>query len=83
MATTSMTLGSHWEVFIKQEIESGRYSSASEVVRAALRELEDKSRSLEVLREHLSEGAKEAANGVYVDTWSVNDIVARAEARRG
>lgn len=83
MATTSMTLGSHWEVFIKQEIESGRYSSASEVVRAALRELEDKSKSLEVLRMHLSEGAKEAAKGVHVETWSVDDIVARAEARRG
>ena len=44
MATTSLSLGGHWEEFIKGEIKSGRYSSASEVVRAALRELEDKGR---------------------------------------
>lgn len=83
MATTSMTLGQHWEGFIRQEVESGRYASASEVVRAALRELEDKSRSLEALRAHLAEGAREAAAGIHVEDWSVADIVARAEERRG
>ncbi len=31
MATTSLSLGGHWEEFIKQEIKSGRYSTASEV----------------------------------------------------
>ena len=36
MATTSLSLGEHWEVFIKNEISSGRYGSASEVVRDAL-----------------------------------------------
>ena len=83
MATTSMTLGSHWEVFIKQEIESGRYASASEVVRAALRELEDKSKSLEALRAHLAEGAEQAVKGIYADQWSIDDIISRAEERRG
>lgn len=83
MANTSMTLGHHWEGFIKSEVESGRYASASEVVRAALRELEEKSQSLEVLRTHLAEGADQAAKGLYADDWSVSDIVARAEARRG
>ncbi|MEE9336880.1 MAG: type II toxin-antitoxin system ParD family antitoxin [Methylococcaceae bacterium] len=42
MATTSLTLGEHWEVFIKNEISSDRYGSASEIVRDALRNLEDK-----------------------------------------
>lgn len=83
MATTSMTLGPHWEGFIKAEVESGRYASASEVVRAALRELEDKSQAMTALRTHLAEGAEQAAKGVYADDWSVSGILDRAEARRG
>lgn len=37
----SIALGDHYEKFIKQQLESGRYNNASEVVRAALRMLED------------------------------------------
>lgn len=83
MATTSMTLGPHWESFIRSEIDSGRYASASEVVRAALRQLEDKSKSLEALRTHLAEGADQAAKGIHVEDWSVDDILSRAEKRIG
>ena len=32
----------HWESFIRELIGTGRYNNASEVVRAALRELRDK-----------------------------------------
>jgi antitoxin ParD1/3/4 len=42
MATTSLSLGEHWEAFIKREMASGRYGSASEVVRDALRHLEER-----------------------------------------
>ena len=37
---TSISLGSHFEIFINEEIKSGRYSSVSEVIRSALRLLE-------------------------------------------
>ncbi len=37
---TSILLGSHFEEFITSEISSGRYNSASEVIRTALRLLE-------------------------------------------
>jgi len=37
----SIALGEHYEQFIKQQLESGRYNNASEVVRAGLRMLED------------------------------------------
>ena len=83
MASTSMTLGEHWEGFIQDQIKSGRYTSASEVVCAALRELETKSEALDALREQLKPGADQAQVGTYVDDWSPQDVVARAVARRG
>jgi len=53
---TSMTLGDHFDGFIARQIEIGRYSSASEVVRAGLRVLEDKESKLDVLRQMLTDG---------------------------
>ena len=67
MANTSLTLGEHWEVFIKNEIASGRYGSASEVVRDALRTLEERKTKLDALRRHLDEGAQQARRGEFVN----------------
>lgn len=80
MAATSLTLGPHWEKFVKREIASGRYASASEVVRAALRELEERGKRLQALRDHLDAGAREAKRGEFVE-FSVDDIVERAKKR--
>lgn len=53
---TSMSLGEHFDYFIAEQIKSGRYGSASEVVRAGLRLLEDSDHKLQMLRSLLSEG---------------------------
>jgi antitoxin ParD1/3/4 len=53
---TSMTLGDHFDGFIAQQIAEGRYASASEVVRAGLRMLEDNENRLVMLRRLLDEG---------------------------
>lgn len=37
----NVALTNHWEGFIRQLIDSGRYNNASEVVRAALRRLQE------------------------------------------
>ncbi len=55
---TSMTLGEHFDGFIAKQLESGRYGSASEVVRAGLRMLEGSETKLERLRNLLDEGEK-------------------------
>jgi len=39
---SSYTLGARFESFVKELVESGRYNNASEVVRDALRLLEDR-----------------------------------------
>lgn len=74
MATTSMSLGEHWESFIKNEVSSGRYGSASEVVRDALRTLEERKAKLNALRTHLEEGANQAKRGNFV-TQSMDEIL--------
>jgi antitoxin ParD1/3/4 len=81
MASTSLTLGEHWETFIKNEVASGRYGSASDVVRAALRELELRETKLAALRAHLAEGAEAAERGEFVEMPSPEELVARAKAR--
>lgn len=81
MATTSLSLGEHWEEFIKKEIQSGRYTTASEVVRDALRELEDRGRRLEALRAHLAEGADQAARKDFAEDFSIEKVIERAKAR--
>lgn len=78
MGTTSFSLGEHWEVFIKNEIASGRYGSASEVIRDALRTLEERRTKLNALRAHLAEGADQAARGEFADQ-SLEEIVAESK----
>ncbi len=52
----TVALGQHYEDFIKTRIETGRYNNVSEVVRAALRRLEEDEAKLEALRAALAEG---------------------------
>ena len=45
---TSVALSSHFETFVRNQVESGRYNNASEVVRAGLRLLEDQQKQAEL-----------------------------------
>lgn len=76
MATTSLSLGEYWEGFIRTEVGSGRYGSASEVVRDALRALEEQKTKFEVLRAHLAEGEEQARRGIFVEDYSIEKVIA-------
>jgi antitoxin ParD1/3/4 len=53
---TSISLGDHFRDFIEDQVADGRYSSASDVVRAGLRLLEEQEAKLTALRAALIEG---------------------------
>jgi len=55
---TSILLGDYFDQFIHKQVETGKYASASEVVRAALRLFEyEESKKQELIRE-LKKGEK-------------------------
>lgn len=60
---TSILLGDYFENFIKRQIDTGKYSTASEVVRAALRILEEE----ESKKLHLANELKKGERSGFVE----------------
>lgn len=58
---TSISLNNHFSGFLSREVSSGRYQSASEVVRAGLRLLEEQETHLAALRAALVAGEQSGA----------------------
>ncbi len=55
---TSISLGNHFEDFISKIIDSGRFNSVSEVIRAGLRLLEEQENKEKILRDAFMKGEK-------------------------
>lgn len=58
---TSISLDDHFSEFLAREVSSGRYRSASEVIRAGLRLLEDQETQMAALRAALVAGEDSGA----------------------
>lgn len=70
---TSITLGEHFDDFITSQIQSGRYGSASEVIRSALRLLENQETKLQSLRQLLVEGEQSGDTDYDLDNF-INEL---------
>lgn len=57
---TSVTLGKHFEQIIEKSIESGRYSSASEVIREGLKLVDEREQKINILRNAIGQEKKVA-----------------------
>lgn len=68
---TSISLGDHFEGFISEKVVSGRYHSASEVIRAGLRLLEEEERKVEAIKFALEQGEK---SGIALDFNAKNHL---------
>ena len=58
---TSVSLGHHFADFIDSQVRSGRYGSASDVIRAGLRLLEEREAQVRALQEALAVGEQSGA----------------------
>ncbi len=62
---TSISLGDHFNDFVESRVARGRYGSASEVVRAGLRLLEEHEAKLEALRAALVAGEQSGPSSSF------------------
>lgn len=70
---TSVTLGDHFDQFVAEILQHGRFQSVSEVVRAGLRKLEADEVKLQALREKLEKGE----DSPIVDNFDGDQFLAR------
>lgn len=75
---SSYAIGDHFEQFIRHQVESGRYASASEVVREALRTLESRERLREI---EIEEYRPKIREGIESPGQPAEDVFARLEAK--
>ena len=76
--TQTLSLGERWNAYIETRIAQGRYASASEIVRDALRLLEEKEANskLEALRAALAEG-EESGDAGALDMEAIRQAAKR------
>lgn len=67
---TSISLGDHFADYTRRKVESGEYSSTSEVVREALRQHEERSLFKSKLLEAIDEGLASPVDESFdLDRW--------------
>lgn len=75
---SSYTLGKHFESFVQSQLASGRYGNASEVLRDALRLMEDRERRLASLDAAIGQGLADIKDG---RVHSAEDVFGELKAR--
>lgn len=74
---TSISLGDHFASFISGQVQSGRYGSASDVVRAGLRLLEEHETRVKALQEALIAGEQSGPPAAFDNEAFVERMRAR------
>ena len=76
----NVSVGERWQDFVEKVVQSGRYGSASEVVREGLRLVEEREAKLAALRETLD--ASIGRGGSLTDDEVGSAVTARAAELR-
>ena len=79
---SSYTLGNHYETFVRDLLATGRYASASEVVRDGLRLVEDRENQREAKIAALRDAIRQGLDSGPAASLDIEAIKARARAER-
>ena len=77
----NVSLGKSWEEYVAEQVASGNFNNASEVVRDALRRQQEHFLKLDALRRDVQSGVESVRNG-RISAATPADIKAEAMARR-
>ena len=70
----TISLGSYFDDYVEQQIKTGRFSSAGEVVRSALRLFADRENKKEVLIDELKRGEESGFQEDFSRNKFLNEI---------
>lgn len=79
----NVSIGARWESFVETVVRTGRYSSASEVVREGLRLVEEREARLQALRETLAASIAEGGGGGDDELAAVLDVAGAGLIKAG
>ena len=77
----NFSLGKNWEEYVSQQVQSGQFNNASEVVRDALRRQQEYLIKLETLKKDISQGVASVKAG-KARKVDAAEIIAKAKARK-
>lgn len=78
MKTTTVALGAHFDQFIQASVLGGRYTNASEVIRAGLRRLEEDEQKMMALQSAIEEGESSG----YLDNFDFESHLKELKTKR-
>lgn len=76
----NVSLGKAWELYVAEQVESGQFNNASEVVRDALRRQQEQLLKLEALKRDIDLGIASLEAG-RTSSADANEIMRKAKER--
>ncbi len=77
----NVSLNPYFDDFINEKVKSGKYNSASEVIRAALRLLEVQEQEQKAQIEYFKNKIREGIDSGEAVEWDMDSFLRRAESR--
>jgi antitoxin ParD1/3/4 len=81
--TMNVSIGDRWQEFVERAVQSGRYASASEVVREGLRLVEEREAKLKALTETLNASIAEGRGFTDAEVAAAIDAQSDELVRQG